>query len=47
MKYQGTDPGNLESPPEFHQNFPRICEHHAVAILVQDIFSGVQQPRYV
>ena len=44
VKYQGTDPGNLYSPPEFYQDFSRGHEHHSVAILVQGILLEVQQP---
>ena len=43
-KYQGTDPGNLDSPPGFYQTMSRSHEHHYVAIIVQGILSEVQQP---
>ena len=47
IKYQLTDPGNLEYPPEFHQTVSRGCERHSVAIIVQGILSELQQPQYV
>ena len=43
MKFQGTDPGKLDSPPKFYQTVSRGYEHHSVAILVQGILSEVQQ----
>ena len=39
MKYKGTDPGKLESPPEFHHTVSRVHYHHSVVILVQGILS--------
>ena len=37
MKYQVTDPGKMDSPPEFQQTVSRGHEKNAVAILVQSI----------